>query len=168
MIFTLWTPIPILGCLASARALQRQLGLAPLAPRISYLGFLKGASIFVASDFQRFHPGKILLAQSYTGKRHTSKVSIFRYSSSTIPRLLTIKKPKKPGKFVEFAGVALIPRIRRFFGVCLGFLMRRRGVVDELGASASERQSICMHRVTACVSHYLSLQPLHNSAPSHY
>ena len=32
------------------------------------------------------------------------------------------KKPKKPGKFVEFAGIALVPRIRSFFGVCLGFL----------------------------------------------
>ena len=92
MIFTLWTPIPILGCLASARAPQRQLG---LAPRNSSLGFLKGASIFVASDFQRFHPGKILLAQSYRVKRHTSKVTIFRYSSSTIPRLL-IRNRRNP------------------------------------------------------------------------
>ena len=45
--------------------------------------------------FQRFHPGKILLAQSYTGKRHTSKVTIFRYSSSTIPRLL-IRNRRNP------------------------------------------------------------------------
>ena len=45
--------------------------------------------------FQRFHPGKILLAQSYTGKCHTSKVTIFRYSSSTIPRLL-IRNRRNP------------------------------------------------------------------------
>ena len=46
-------------------------------------------------DFQRFHPGKILLAQSYRVKRHTSKVTIFRYSSSTIPRLL-IRNRRNP------------------------------------------------------------------------
>ena len=37
----------------------------------------------------------------------------------------THKKMTKPGKFVEFAGFALILEIRRFFGVCFSFLLRK-------------------------------------------
>ena len=53
-----------------------------------------------------------------------SKTTIFR---SGRPQLVensarTHKKMKKPGKFVEFAGFALILEIRTFFGVCFSFL----------------------------------------------
>ena len=122
MIFTLWTPIPILGCLASARALQRQLG---LAPRNTSLGFFKDATIFAQYWFPALSswknpPGAKLYREAPHLESHYLSLQLVHNSAPSH------KKPKKPGKFVEFAGIALIPRIRRFFGVCLGFLLRNR------------------------------------------